>query len=72
MSDQNSALCWMAQGGSEAYVNLANPPKIHDIAPGLLMAKEAGAYNAVNTIPLVVANNESIYNQLIAIINANE
>jgi len=68
LSDENSALCWMAQGGSEAYVNLANPPKIHDIAPGLLIAKEAGAFNAVNTIPLVVANNESIYNQLVDII----
>ncbi len=69
MSDENTALCWLAQGGCEAYINLCNPPKIHDIIPGLLMAKEAGAFNAENNIPLVVANNKSIYNQLIEIIS---
>lgn len=68
-ADENTALCWLAQGGCEAYINLSNPPKLHDIIPGLLIAKEAGAYNCENKIPLVVANNKIIYNQLIEIIN---
>lgn len=43
LSDENTALSWLAQGGIEAYVNLSNKPKWHDIAPGILIAKEAGA-----------------------------
>lgn len=68
-ADENTALCWLAQGGCEAYINLSNPPKLHDIAPGLLIAKGADAYNAENNIPLVVTNNKGVYNQLIEIIN---
>lgn len=44
LSDENTALCWLAHGGIEAYLNLSNPPKLHDIAPGILIAQEAGAY----------------------------
>ncbi len=69
LADENTALCWLAQGGCEAYLNLSNPPKDHDILPGLLIAKEAGAFNAINKIPLVVANSEGVYNELINIIN---
>lgn len=68
LSDENTALCWLAQGGCEAYVNLSNPPKDHDILPGLLVAKEAGAFGATNDIPLVVANSKNIYNELTKII----
>lgn len=68
LADENSALCWLAQGGCEAYINLSNPPKDNDILPGLLVAKEAGAYNAINNIPLVVANSKNIYNELVKII----
>lgn len=68
LADENTALCWLAQGGCEAYVNLSNPPKDHDILPGLFVAYQAGAYNAKNNIPLVVANNKSIYNELVKII----
>ena len=44
IQDENTALCWLAHGGHEAYLNLSNPPKAwHDIGPGYLIAKEAGA-----------------------------
>ena len=69
LADENTALCWLAQGGIEAYVNLSNMPKLHDIATGLLIAREAGAYNSKLNMPLVVANNKQIYNELIKIIN---
>ncbi len=69
LADENTALCWLAQGGCEAYLNLSNPPKDHDIMPGLFIAKEAGAFSTVNKIPLVVANNERVYNELSKIIN---
>lgn len=68
LADENTALCWLASGGCEAYLNLSNPPKDHDILPGLLIAKEAGAFNSINNIPLVVANNEDVYNELLDII----
>lgn len=68
LADENTALCWLAQGGCEAYLNLANPPKHHDILPGLFIAQEAGAYMAVNKIPLVVANNKDVYNEILEII----
>ena len=68
LADENTALCWLAQGGCEAYVNLSNPPKDHDILPGLFVADQAGAYNATNNIPLVVANNKKIYNELVKLL----
>ncbi len=67
-ADENTALCWLAQGGCEAYVNLSNPPKEHDIIPGLLIAKEAGAFNSKNEIPLVVTNNTDVYNEIYKIL----
>lgn len=70
LADENTALCWLAQGGCEAYLNLSNPPKEHDILPGLLIAKEAGAFNTINSIPLVVTNNKNIYNELENIIKS--
>ena len=35
LADENTACCWLAQGGIEAYLNISNPPKWHDIAPGI-------------------------------------
>lgn len=68
-ADENTALCWLAQGGCEAYLNLSNPPKDYDIIPGLFIAKEAGAFNVKNENPLIVSNNKNIYNDLINILN---
>ena len=68
LADENTALCWLASGGCEAYLNLSNPPKDHDILPGLLIAKEAGAFNPVNEIPLVVTNSEDVYNEIYKIL----
>lgn len=74
LSDENTALCWLAQGAIEAYLNLSNPPKPHDIYPGLLIAKEAGAVGTdidfkSDNFQLVVANNKHIYNDLISLIS---
>lgn len=68
LADENTALCWLAQGGVEAYLNLSNPPKRHDIATGLLIAKEAGAVIDTETYPVVVCNNNKIYNEISKII----
>ena len=68
LADENTALCWLAQGGVEAYLNLSNPPKRHDIATGLLIAKESGATIDTENYPVVVANNKKIYNELVKII----
>ncbi len=64
ISDENTALCWLAKGGCEAYLNLSNPPKEHDILPGLFVANEAGAYNPKFKMPLMVANNKKIFDQI--------
>ncbi len=77
-SDENSALSWLAQGGIDAYLNLSNTPKWHDIAPGLFIAKQAGALvsdingkeiskDSFNGI--IVANNKHIRDYLLKLIN---
>lgn len=68
LADENTALCWLAQGGIEAYLNLSNSPKKHDISTGLMIAKEAGAIINTEKYPVVVCNNQKIYNQLSKII----
>lgn len=76
-TDVNTALCWVAQGGCEAFVNISDPTKWHDVAPGMLIAKEAGAivkdiagldlpYKNVQTI--VAANNATIYKSVMELI----
>ena len=81
LSDENTALCWLAQGGIEGYLNLSNPPKWHDVAPGLLIAKEAGSVitdanenkiHSENVASLVVANNKEIHTSLIKQIKSND
>lgn len=73
-ADVNTALCWLAQGGCEAFVNISDPTQWHDVAPGMLIAKEAGAlvkdinsndlpYMNVQTI--VAANNQTIFNTIL-------
>ncbi|HKB88666.1 MAG TPA: inositol monophosphatase family protein [Patescibacteria group bacterium] len=68
LADENTALCWLAQGGIEAYLNLSNPPKKHDISTGILIAQEAGAVIDQENHPVVVTNNKKIYNELAKII----
>lgn len=77
LADENTALCWLAQGGIEAYLNLSNPPKWHDIAPGLLIAEKAGAIvsdtegkilETTEVKSLVVTNSREIHKQIIAIL----
>ncbi|MBP9670109.1 inositol monophosphatase [Candidatus Woesebacteria bacterium] len=72
-ADENTILCWLAQGGHEAYINLSNPPKWHDLAPGLFIAKEAGAYITHKMIDeiknrtrnsIIIANNDTIWREL--------
>lgn len=73
LADENTALCWLARGGHEAYLNLGNPPKWHDISPGLLIAQEAGAVidqtvisqlKAGESTSLIIANNVTIFKEL--------
>ena len=78
MCDENSGLCWLAMGGCEAYLNLSNPPKWHDVAPGLFIAKEAGSVisdvkgnkikqGKVNSV--VACNSQALYKSLMKILN---
>src|SRR3990172_3534030 len=58
----NIALCWFAQGGLEAYINLTNPPHHHDLVTGLFIAKEAGGMvKEFKNGTFIVANNKYIY-----------
>lgn len=77
LADENTAICWVAQGGADAYVNLGNPPKWYDIAPGILIAKEAGAtvknekgedLREDNYKNVIVACNENVYEQIMKIL----
>ncbi len=76
LADENTMMCWVAQGGAEAYLNLSNIPKWHDIAPGLLIAKEAGAritnlagqtYHSSNQPESLVVSNGLIHDELLSI-----
>ena len=76
LSDENTALCWLAHGGIEAYINLSNPPKWHDIAPGLLVAQEAealitdskGNSFSKNHFDGIVASSSKIHDQILDIL----
>ncbi len=72
-ADENTMLCWLAQGGHEAYINLSNSPRWYDIAPGLFIAKEAGAHITAEMIDgikngtcssIIIANNDTIWREL--------
>jgi myo-inositol-1(or 4)-monophosphatase len=78
LSDANSALSWLAHGGNEGYLNISNPQPIHDIAAGLIIAREGGAIirdysgkNIGDSNPdtFIAVNNEKIYNSIIKIIS---
>lgn len=43
IAEESAALCWVASGKIEAAINIGPQPKWHDIVPGLLIAREAGA-----------------------------
>jgi len=73
LADENTMLCWLAQGGHEAYVNISNSPKWYDIAPGLLIAQEAGGFVPSHLIQniktgkncsIVITNNATIYQEI--------
>lgn len=66
--EENIALCWLAQGSFEAYINLSNTPKDYDIRPGAFIAKQSGAYVDRKIFPIIACNNKNIYNQIIDII----
>jgi myo-inositol-1(or 4)-monophosphatase len=78
LADENTALCWLAQGGVEAYVNLSNPPKWHDVAPGLFIASQAGAlifdlkgnkltYGKPSTF--ICANSREVAQEILKVVN---
>jgi myo-inositol-1(or 4)-monophosphatase len=77
LSDENTALSWLAQGSMEAFVNLAhaNSARWHDIAPGLLIASEAGAtITDLSSKPVtqkertqIIVSNGIIHEQLIEV-----
>lgn len=73
----NLGLCWLAHGGCDAYIDLSNPPKQHDIAPGLLIAEEAGAVicdTKGNELPenkestFIATNNTGLKAQILEIV----
>ncbi|HKC04890.1 MAG TPA: inositol monophosphatase family protein [Patescibacteria group bacterium] len=68
-NSSNIALCFLAQGGIEAYINLTNPPHHHDLVTGLFIAKESGAViKEFDNGTFLVANNKYIYSSLTDII----
>jgi len=69
LADENTALCWLAQGGIDAYLNLSNPPKKHDIATGLMIASEAGATIDTEKYPVVVTNNKKMHTLILDLID---
>ena len=76
MADANSSLCWLAQGGCEAYCNFIKQPW-YDIASGIIIAKEAGAFvkdiegnklGENNFKSLIAANSEETYKKIVALL----
>lgn len=72
-ADENMALCWLGQGAHEGFIDIGNTPKWHDVAPGILVAREAGAYipdDLVDSIrsgqscSIIIANNVTIYQEI--------
>lgn len=70
-NSSNIALCFLAKGAVEAYLNLTNPPHHHDLVTGLLIAKEAGAIvHEFDNGTFVAANNKYIFDSLTDIIRS--
>lgn len=63
-SDINAGLCWLANGGFEAYfLDLGFVPEWRDIGPGLFIAQEAGArITTMNGDPV----NQTVHETIIA------
>ncbi|GAF69855.1 unnamed protein product [marine sediment metagenome] len=75
---QNSFLSFLALGSTEAYINFSFPSAIEDFAPGLFIAKMAGAkitdlkgkkLDFSKSGQLYIASNAKIHDQLIKILN---
>ncbi|MBI4034839.1 MAG: inositol monophosphatase [Candidatus Chisholmbacteria bacterium] len=74
------SLCWLAQGGIDAYiVPFAKGPNWWDLAPGLLIAQEAGAkitdlkgkpVNPHNLNQGIIASNIHLHPQLLRVLNS--
>ena len=78
LSDANSVLSWLSHGGCDGYLNISNPQPIHDIAAGMLIAKEGGAVisdlegkDIGNSNPntFIAANNRIILKQILNVIS---
>lgn len=73
------SLCWLAQGGIDAYiVPFASGPNWWDLAPGLLIAQEAGAkITDLKGKPVhprhlnrgIIASNDHLHPQLLQLLN---
>lgn len=74
------SLCWLAQGGIDAYiVPFASGPNWWDLAPGLLIAQEAGAkitdlkgkpVHPHNFHQGILASNGKIHSQILRVLNS--
>ena len=76
LSDENTACCWVALGGSEAHLNISDPPKYWDIAPGICIAEAAGCKVTdclgkpidQSDIESVVISNGLVHNEILEVI----
>lgn len=75
---ENLSLCFLAQGGCEAVINISNPVKMWDILPGFFIAQEAGAkitnlkggeISYKTSKQLFVASNGKIHRQILKILS---
>lgn len=77
ISDLNLSCSWVAMGVYEAFINLFNPPALRDIAPGLFIARQAGAQvSDLNGKPVtqdfkngLVVSNGRIHKSLLEVLN---
>jgi len=78
--NQNTFLCFLALGSAEAYINFSYPPSMEDFAPGLFIAKMAGAkitdlkgekIDLGKSKQLYIASNGKIHEQVLKVINNN-
>jgi len=78
-ANHNMSYCWVAKGGYDAHINLYDPPKWWDCAPGLLVILEAGGkvtnlegevYKYGVKFDNIIATNGKLHQQLISAIQA--
>lgn len=64
----NTAGCWTAMGGFDAYINNSNPSLPWDMAAGLFVAQEAGCEITVFKDKTFVISNGKIHKEILDII----